>query len=149
MIMMLITMRIVMFPMLSMLIIMFIMLIMMLIMMLSMLKVLIHMLSMPVIMLIMLIIMLIILCIMLLMVIMFIIMLTVVFLPNSERCKVSSGGQDVRAHRCHRGVRSAAGEVPGDAGECRQPLFFLKPTSKVEKKCRQLHRKRTSMSKTK
>ena len=69
-------------------------------------------------------------------------------LPNSERCKVSSIGQDLRAHRCHRRVRSAAGEIRGGAVRCRRPLFFLKPTSKVEKKCRRLHTLTTSMSKT-
>ena len=52
---------------------------------------------------------------------------------SSERCKVSNIAQDLRAHRCHRGVRSAAGEIRRGATECRGPLFFLKPTSTVGK----------------
>ena len=68
------------------------------------------------------------------------------FLPNSVRCKVSSIGQDVRHTDATGGLRAGSGEVPGSMSTGPRSMFFLKPTSKVGNKCRQLHRKRTSMS---
>ena len=48
----------------------------------------------------------------------------------------------------HTDATGGSGRLPRIAARIHGPLFFLKPTSKVENKCRQLHTLTTSMSKT-